>query len=218
MTTPSTRYGLALPTQTDKFSTSDIRENWEKLDAAPGIFLCQSNDRPAWTAAQAGRTILELNTGLEWTWSGNSWVRLSGGRGVLRRTNGTPAIGERTNNFSTTSDDFVKVVSVTSVVIPAGGLPIMVMGIWPQADNSQGHFITAIYRSDTSNSGPKLSSANIGAYDGQGAGGQIIGFERGGLAAGTYDFSLQIKCAPVGGTSWMYATGTQPIQIVIIEL
>lgn len=220
MTEPSTRMGLALPTQADRFSTADIRANWEKLDAAPGTHICLSTTRPNWTAAQAGRKILETNTGLEWVWSGSSWLRLTGGQGMLRKTNGTMAISERSSDFSTSSKDYVKVVAVQSVSIPAGKRPLMVVGLWYQADNNAGPYAASIYRSSTSNSGPRIANQIIGAFGSErGAGGQIIAFERDGLTAGTYDFSLQIKSLdPVGGTSWMYGSGATPITITVIEL
>ena len=75
MPTPSPKMGLALPSQTDPFSTADVRANWEKIDAAPGVHICLSTTRPAWGAGQAGRKIYETNTGLEYVWNGTAFDR-----------------------------------------------------------------------------------------------------------------------------------------------
>lgn len=73
MPTPSPKLGLALPSQPDDFSTADLRANWEKIDAAPGTFICTSTTRPTWGANQAGRQIYEVNTGVTRAWTGTTW-------------------------------------------------------------------------------------------------------------------------------------------------
>ena len=74
MPTPSAKLGLALPSQPDDFSTADVRANWEKIDAAPGTFICTSTTRPTWGVNQAGRKIFETNTGVTRSWTGSSWA------------------------------------------------------------------------------------------------------------------------------------------------
>lgn len=73
MPTPSPKLGLALPSQPDDFSTADVRANWEKIDAAPGTFICTSTTRPTWGVNQAGRHIYETNTGVTRAWTGSTW-------------------------------------------------------------------------------------------------------------------------------------------------
>lgn len=220
MTTPSPRMGLALPSQADRFNTADIRSNWEKLDEAPGSFICTSTTRPSWTVAQTGRKIFETNTGLEWVWTGTTWLRLTGGSGILRLSNGSPAIAERTTTFTTTSDTSVIVVGLPSVVVPAGNRPLLIMALWINADNTSGPYPVAIFRSNANNTGPILGLTAVAHHTHlAGGGGALSTFEREGLDAGTYDFSLQIsRYSTIGGTSYMYAATNQPIQLTVIEL
>lgn len=220
MTTSSPHIGLVLPTQADRFSTADIKSNWEKLDAAPGNHICTSVTRPSWGTSQAGRKIFETNTRLTWTWTGTTWVRDTGGTGVLRFAGGTPAVDERATNFSTASTSFVKVQSLVGVVVPAGTRPLQIVAKWFGADNALGPFDAAIFRSNTNNSGPQLSKQRIpGAPSERGGGGTEVAWMLDGIAAGTYDFSLQIRSdAVIGGTSWIYADAAQPIRMHAIEL
>lgn len=217
MTTPSPKLGLALPSQADPFSTADIRANWEKIDASPGTFICTSTTRPSWTAAQAGRKIYETNTGLEWVWSGTAWKR-TGPEGLLKKNDGSWAIAERTSDFSTTSNTFIRVVTLSSVVVPAGSRPIRVEVSWKKARNPAGNFQGCIFRSATNDSGPKMAQWHFGtnSNDANAGGGTYFAIERNGLAAGTYDFSLQIT-AP-SGTSVIEAGTTTPTSIIVTEL
>lgn len=217
MTTPSPKLQLALPTQTDPFSTADVRENWEKIDAAPGTYICTSTTRPALTAAQAGRKIYETNTGLEWVWNGTAWRRL-GPFGLLKRSNGNWAIAERTTDFTTTSNTFVKVVTVADVVVPAGNRPLKIEVAWYKAKNVAGNFHGAIFRSDTNNSGPTEVQWVLGTStnDANAGGGTFFALIRDGLAAGTYTWSFQIN-GPAG-TSSIEATATTPTTLLVTEL
>lgn len=217
MSTPSPRLDLALPSQSDPFSTTELRTNWEKLDAAPGTHICTSSTRPTWNSAKAGRKIYETDTRLEWLWDGAQWVR-TGGSGLLRRNDGSFAIAERTTDFSTGSTTFVRVVTLTNVVVPAGNRPIRVDVSWNKARNPAGNFRGAIFRSNANNSGPIMGIWYFGTStsDVQAGGGVFWGMASGGLAAGTYDFSMQIT-AP-SGTSIIDATANTPTTIMVTEL
>lgn len=217
MTTPSPKMQLALATQTDPFSTEDLRQNWEKIDAAPGSHICDSANRPTWTAAQSGRKIYEVDTNLEWVWTGTEWRRL-GPVGLLKKGDGTFAIAERTTDFTTTSNTFVKVVTVTGVVVPAGNRPLRVEVVWEKAKNPAGNFTGAIFRSNTNNSGPKEVQWVLGTstQDANAGGGTYFGLIRNGLAAGTYDWSFQVN-GP-SGTSTIQASSSTPTTILVTEL
>lgn len=218
MTTPSPKLQLAVPSQVDPFSTDDLAANWGKIDAAPGSFICTSTTRPVWTSAQAGRKILETNTGLEWWWDGDEWKRLAA-IGLLKKVDGTFAIGERTTDFSTGSATYVKVTSVTSVVVPDGHRPIRVEVSWLNAGNASGGFNGAIFRSNTNNSGPNMGIKPFGVPAGGDAkigGDDMWAIERNGLNPGNYDFSFQIN-APAGNST-IYASATTPCSITVIEL
>ena len=215
MPTPSTRMGLRVPATTDRFSTADVAYNWQQLDKYPGIYVCTSGTRPVWGANQAGMVILESNTGLPWEWDGTNFIRAFGGNGILKRSDGSYAVGERTSDFTTSSTDPRIAIAVTNVVVPDGHRTLMYVATWQNADNSQGdHFQAWIYRSNTPGTGPV-----IGKWRMTDGGGSMVMFQRGGLAPGTYDFSFQINSNPSpGGASTVSANSTTPTSIAVIEL
>ena len=58
----------------DPFARQDFVDNFNKIDAAPGKHICTSTSRPGtWAAAQAGRQIIETDTGRTLTWTGSGW-------------------------------------------------------------------------------------------------------------------------------------------------
>lgn len=219
MTSSSPHLGLVVPSESDRFSTTDLADNWQKLDAAPGTHVCTSTTRPSWGLPQAGRDIIETNTGLRWLWTGTGWSRETSGLGLLKISGGTDAVGERTTDFSSASTTFVKVVSIAGVVVPAGNRPIEVVVQWKGADNATGAFDSAVFRSNTNNSGPQLNQCRmIGAASQRGPGGDMHAYLFDGIAAGSYDFSFQIRSdASIGGTSWVYADSVQPCRIAVFE-
>lgn len=217
MTTPSPKLQLAVPSQSDPFSTSDVAENWDKIDAAPGTYICASSSRPSWTAAQGGRKIYETDTGLEWIWTGTAFRRL-GPFGLLKRNDGSFAVGERTTDAQTTSNTFAKIVSVTGVVVPAGNRPLRIDVSWYKARNVSGNFSGAIFRSNTGNSGPKEAAWVFGTstQDANAGGGTYFAIIRNGLNPGTYDWSFQFS--GVVGTSVIEATVATPSTIFVSEM
>jgi len=217
MTTPSPKLGLAVPSQVDPFSTADIAANWGKIDAAPGTHICTSTTRPTWTNAQAGRKIYETNTNLEWVWDGAAWKRL-GGTGILKRSDASFAIGERTTPFSTTSNTGVRAVTVLGVVVPDGNRPLRIDVAWRWAKNTDGNFSAWVYRSNTNASGPVLQSwiMSVSTSDNFSGGHTFWCTERNGLSAGSYDWSFQINSP--AGTSTLDATVASPITIMVTEL
>jgi hypothetical protein len=78
MPTTSDRLELAKPVTSDDFDTSEIADNWQKVDDHPGIFVCTSGTRPTWSGSQEGQLISETDTGLLWRWNGTTWVRQHG--------------------------------------------------------------------------------------------------------------------------------------------
>ena len=74
MSTFTPRLQLKRNDGSDPFKRQDFTDNWNKLDAAPGVTPCTSTSRPAWGAAQAGRAILETDTRCEYVWSGTAWL------------------------------------------------------------------------------------------------------------------------------------------------
>lgn len=213
----SPKLGLHLPTQVDPFSTDQIRQNWEKVDGSPGAYICTSATRPVWNANHVGRIIIETDTDLQWMWDGTKFDRLAA-VGLLKKSNGDWAIGERTTAFESTKNTYNKVMAVTGVVIPQGTRPIRIDVAWQKASNPQGNFWGAIFQSNTDNSGPVHARWNFGTTgnDDNAGGGVFWAIVRNGLAAGTYDFSFQIT-AP-SGTSKISAGVQTPITLMVTEL
>lgn len=193
----SQRLGLVKPARTDPFVTSDIANNWQKIDDAPGAHICTSTTRPSWGSGQAGRLIMETDSGLAWRWTGTTFVRLHPS-GLLRKTDGTFAHATRTADFSTSSGDFVMAVGLTNVVVPAGGRPIQITVNYPRLRNSQGISEAAIFRTTISNATPLLERWPVTGWDtskptaegGSGGSRSILDLN---LAPGTYNWSLQIR-------------------------
>jgi len=73
MSTLSPRLSLKRPDDTDPFITQDFVDNYNKLDAAPGVHICTSGTRPAWGSSQAGRTIFLTDHKCFQYWDGSAW-------------------------------------------------------------------------------------------------------------------------------------------------
>jgi hypothetical protein len=74
--TYSTILGLKLNSESDPFQLSDFIQNWELLDASPGVFICTSTSRPNWSSSQAGRMIFMTDLKQLSYWSGTTWTDL----------------------------------------------------------------------------------------------------------------------------------------------
>jgi hypothetical protein len=143
MTTLTTRLALIKPTTADHFSTADLAANWDKIDQYAGVFKCTSFTRPVWGANQAGLTIYETDTDLEWRWTGSQWAR--------RGPKGWLAGSQRTSTLSITGT-FPTVIAQTSVQVP-GGRTIDIKVLWQDLFNSSStqHTLAAfsVYRDNT---------------------------------------------------------------------
>lgn len=224
MASLSQNLGLIVPTPTDPFSTADIAQNWEKIDDAPGTYICTSTTRPTFTASQPGRRIYEKDTDLEWTWSGTEWQRVAP-MGLLKRTNGEWATGTVSTDVVSSASTYVIVCSVTNVVVPAGRRTLQVQVVWSRAYNTLGYFYGAIFRSAVNNSGTRIGGWAItganrsGQHPDEGGGGSTFALERDGLPPGVYDWSFQIATQSlIGGTSTVQGNPTSPNSISILEL
>jgi hypothetical protein len=69
----TTRLLLNSPLGSDPFKRTDFVENWDILDASPGIYICTSTSPPTWAGAQAGRKIYETDTRRIRNWNGTAW-------------------------------------------------------------------------------------------------------------------------------------------------
>lgn len=97
MSTLSPRMSLKRPDGTDPFLTQDFVDNWNKIDAAPGVHICTSTTKPSWSSAQAGRTIFMTDWKCFQYWDGSAWQNeraatgLFGGGAIFNATLGKNA-------------------------------------------------------------------------------------------------------------------------------
>jgi len=76
MATFTTRLGLRKPAGTEQYNvTTDLSQNYDKIDAAVGTTLCLSTARPA--SPFSGQTIFETDTNRFLVWSGSLWIHHS---------------------------------------------------------------------------------------------------------------------------------------------
>lgn len=225
MATQTKHLKLVKPNQSSQFKTADIAENWEKIDRAPGRFICTSTSRPSLAANQAGMGIYETDTRLGWVWNGSAWDR-EAPVGLLRTTSGSWAHGTRTTDFQTNSTTPVLVMGVQNVVVPPGNRTLQVIFSYSRAYSSQGYFYGRLYRSFTANSGPIERQWAINGDRGtellasRGGGGTFITTIRGGLPAGVYSWSIQVFSNPSTPTNLATITGTPayPNELTVVEL
>lgn len=227
MPTPTSRLGLLKPSTSDPFSTADLAANWQKIDDSPGVFLCTSTTRPAWTAAHKGREILETDTLLKWIWTGSTaaggFVRAAP-TGLLKTTAGAWAIAQRTTNFSSTSTTYVAFLTLANVVVPAGKRTLMVTATWPWVTNTIGKTALGVFRTTSNNGTPVLSTWQVAGDStsptpgAQGSGGSFVLYEQGGLEPGVYNYSFQMQTYGSSSSSLIAASAATPASLAVVEL
>lgn len=130
MATNTTKLSLRKPATTDNVSVeTDLNQNYDKIDAAIGTFVCTSSTRPT-TLNYAGRLIFETDTSrLLVRTSGGQWKTLNG------RTNiGAPITTTSLTSISNTSsltDPAIGLVCVTSAITTDGVSTYEITGSWP---------------------------------------------------------------------------------------
>lgn len=194
MTSVSSKLGLVLPSGADPFSTSDIHDNWTKIDTSPGAYICTSSTRPSWTVGQAGRKIIETNTGLEWWWDG-AFFRRTTASGLLKTSNGAPAIATITSSPLTvqTPVAFAPFLTLMSVVVPDGHRPLSIVSRMPSTQPGTNYgLVHALIQSGTANGLPVLADTGFNNVNQIGTGNFSVVLPA-GLNPGTYDFSVQVR-------------------------
>lgn len=73
MSSISPRMGFKVWDGTDPFLRQDFNDNFAKIEAAPGDFLCTSTTLPAWGTGQASRRAFLTDQRRWLVWSGTSW-------------------------------------------------------------------------------------------------------------------------------------------------
>ena len=210
MTTLSTKLGLVVPTLADVFSTSDIANNWGKIDQYHGTFICTSTSHPTtWTGAQTGMHIFDTDTSTRWVWNGTAFVRYVG-KGLLTRVT-------RLSPISTAATTPQVAVQATSVTIPQGGRTLQIVCEIPSIISTSGAVKLFIYRDTT-----VLQQWEAEALSGSGAANQPTAefattFDVPSTTASTY--SLQFSAdVSFPGTATLGAATNQPLAIAVIEI
>lgn len=195
-------------TTSDLFHISDYFVNWERLDDAPGLWICESNDRPLWGERQEGMSIYETDTQLIWTWDGSGWDRLIP-RGLLGINSATTAVDTTSTSFQTALSTNVNVVEGNRY----HQITVSAPGVHSTEDLTE----VAIFRDSTQlqawfqqggvDSGPEHQPRPIAHT--------LFDLP----TPGTINYSLRYRAVSgLGGTSTIEAGANSPIQISVVEV
>lgn len=211
MTTQTTRLGLNRHTTADVFRIADYTENWNRIDAAPGVHIGASTARPAWGIAQSGRLMFEDDTRLLWYWSGSAFVRVTG-RGLIS----DPDAGQRVTDWSTNATTYQTGIAATAAVA-SGDRPHLVVVEGPGVRNNNGVTELAIQRDNTI-----LQEWRQYGGTGTTAAEQprpVFALALDTPTQGTYNYYLMFRASTeFGGTSTLDADINAPLGIRVIEL
>ncbi len=210
MPTSTPKIGLLSWTTSDVFRVADFVQNWNTLDARPGIFICTSTTRPTgWGAPQSGQHIWETDTKLAWVWNGAAFERPYP-KGKLGATS-------RTTDIATTSTNYVIAVQ-TSVTVPAGGRDILVIAELPKVDSTAGVVMLALVRNSTLLTAWQATGDTSTVAANQPPGAPFV-FRDPAPTPGPHGYALQFAVpAAFPGTATLRATATSPIQISVAEI
>jgi hypothetical protein len=207
MSSQTPRRGLIIDSVQDQFSVDNIAANLAAIDNAPGEFICTSTSRPSWGPQNAGQSISEIDTGLSWKWDGAQFIRRSGGGGGLLSTaSASPAFTSQAVSVTTNSypPSYVPLVGISQVVVPPGLRPLRITANVTASGSIAPTWFFGIFRSLYGNSGvlerewimngkSMNSTYNYYDYYRRVSGLTLSTIIPGGLPAGTYDWSVQVR-------------------------
>lgn len=138
--TQTPKLGLISPVNTDQFSTAEIAQTFGILDSNPGVLgVANQASRPnTWTHLQHGRTVRQLDQGIDWWWdkpdSGTTgvWRRL-GSKGVLWSQGNGSSISSATTTYTAGAT----IIQTPSVRLP-GGRRTRISVLWDTMGNTAG--------------------------------------------------------------------------------
>lgn len=132
MATSTSKLGLRKPATSDVVSVeTDLNQNYDKLDAAVGTYVCTSATRPT-TGNYAGRLIFETDTSrLLVRTSSAKWKTLNGRNDLPAPVTNTSLFA--ISNTSSTTDPAVGLICVTSAITTDGISTYEITGSWPGA-------------------------------------------------------------------------------------
>lgn len=211
MTTLSPRMLLKKWTTADRYHVQDYDDNWDLIDAAPGLFIAATSaDKPTtWGAAQNGRRAVELDTGLVWRWTGSAWVRQNASGLLLRST--------RTTDISTSATTLVTALTA-AVTVPAGGRTLALTVEGSGVYNTIGVTRIALFRGATQLQSWLHQGRLAATYDAQPRPLAFTAFDT-APTAGAQSYTLQFSAeVGFGGTSTLQGGVNKPLALTVVEL
>ena len=141
MPTYTSRLKLTRRVLGEPFRLQDYIDNWNAIDASPGVLVATSGTLPDdWDNAETGREVIETDTGLRWWWDGTDFVRTA--------SVGLLGVEKATTPINTTSTSLVDAIEV-EVEVPPGGRAVEVTVSGPGAYNTNGLARLALFRDST---------------------------------------------------------------------
>ena len=127
--------GLHTWVGSDSFLRTEFNDNWNAIDAAPGVHICTNAGRPTWGAPEVGRLILETDTGFMYIWDGTVFIS------PLAGDNGTTNV-MRTKVYRNSADLYIPAnqsfsptpnTAGTTFVAPPSGIVTIQVSAWMKA-------------------------------------------------------------------------------------
>jgi hypothetical protein len=177
VTTTTARLGLTVQDTADQFDTDHLIDNWEILEAAPGVYITTVSNEPTWGAAHNGMFLTYSDNGLTYRWTGAAFVRAF--------SKGWQGVGERTTDLTEATGSFTVLAQVTGVVV-AGDRRTAITVSWSEITGDPVRF--GIFRGSTQ------LTAWLTTTDG----GSVTFFDN--AAAGTYTYSFRVMTTDTSST------------------
>ena len=198
------RLRLNNPGTNDPFVVSDLSENWDVLDAHPGVFICTSSTRPTWGSSNNGQLIYETDRQLYWSWrwsgSSGSFVRVAAS-GLLSQSLQTSTVSNSSTSAPTT------IVSTSATPRPGGRRVRIDCGWYAIGTNGVAGAI-GLYRGSTVLAGYRSNPGN---------GGSITFYEVPPTTDAT-TYSLRLTTSVNGSVSTVVCASTTPAFISVTEV
>lgn len=227
MTTQTEHLGLKRHTTADVYRIQDYADNWAKLDASPGVFVCDSTTRPTnWTVAQTGMLISERDSGLVWRWTGTKFVRVAS-KGFLGQA-------ERWSDLQATGTSFVTLLSQTVTIPPSWNLGVfdaaaegpgirrvLINVTCPRMISTMRITEMAIYRGSTALTSwyAKGGNGTLAQDPDDYPSNESIAITDWPTTSGSHTYSLRFRPVPgIGGISTAQAADGRPIYLTVIEV
>jgi len=210
MANPTPRLGLMRPTIASAFSTSDLADNWDRIDETPGVLLTEHATLPGgWGNNHRGMLAYATDQGLYWRWDGSEFVRAFPA-GLLGQD-------RRTSDFTMSSASTYESAVSVDVDVPPGGLSTQVVVEWHKAEADSGALVCQIRRDATVLAEWVLvGQTSPDAFYKRGQGGSRVTLDV-EPPDGQRTYALYIKGLDTG-SNHLRATAESPVAISVTEV